>query len=116
MPTIRESVCCKEIEQTSAKLNDLDVDTRVDCITLHPGFGGVCLDPWVLETACYAVQQTYGRNHIASQAGYSQNESVKHLPTIEQSHLMFLCSLADNIVMLPIGSLPCGAGGILVST
>ena len=32
----------------------------VGCITLHPGFQTVCLDPWVLQTAYYSYGQHYG--------------------------------------------------------
>ena len=36
----------------------------VGCITLHPGFQGVCLNPWVLETAYYSYQQHYGEHAV----------------------------------------------------
>ena len=28
-----------------------EVEKDVQCITMHPGFGSVCLDRWVLQTA-----------------------------------------------------------------
>ncbi len=37
---------------------------EVGCITLHPGFQNVCLDPWVLETAYYSFRQHYGEHAI----------------------------------------------------
>ena len=36
----------------------------VGCITLLPGFQGVCLNPWVLETAYYSYQQHYGEHAV----------------------------------------------------
>ena len=53
---------------------ELDLEASVVCITQHPGYNSVCLDPWVLETATNAVRQSYGSDHVASQAGHSQNE------------------------------------------
>ena len=32
---------------------------NIKCITQHPGFEGVCLNPWVLETAYYSYRQQY---------------------------------------------------------
>ena len=34
-------------------------DLTIRCITEHPGFEGVCLNPWVLETAYYQYRQDY---------------------------------------------------------
>ena len=62
MTTAIESLCCKEIAQTS---NMLTADgVNVGCITLHPGFAGVCLNPWVLQTAYFDYRQQYGENAI----------------------------------------------------
>ena len=60
MPTVRESVCCKEIDRVVAKMDayadaaNVDADAgnnndvaSLDCITHHPGFQTVCLDCWV---------------------------------------------------------------------
>ena len=74
MLTARESICCREIQECSYKLDELDLDASVVCITQHPGFNSVCLDPWVLETVTNAVRQSYGSAHVSSQAGNSQNE------------------------------------------
>ena len=72
MLTARESICCREVQECSYKLEELDLDASVVCITQHPGFNSVCLDPWVLETVTNAVCQSY--NYVSSQAGNSQNE------------------------------------------
>ena len=61
MPTARESVCCQEIPEVEEKLRELDVQ-NTDCITDHEGFGSVCLDRWVLQTAASQMHQQYGRN------------------------------------------------------
>ena len=64
MPTARESICCKEVERVVGKMDGYaegDEDaSSLDCITSHPGFGTVCLDKWVLETAYYQYRQQYG--------------------------------------------------------
>jgi len=46
MPTGIECICCAEIPQIAEKASS----EGVECIVLHPGFPGVCLDPWVLQT------------------------------------------------------------------
>ena len=54
MPTALVSICCREISQVKEK-----TDTEgIQCITLHPGFGGV----WVLQTAFYSYHQQYGES------------------------------------------------------
>ena len=70
MPTIRESVCYRETPETEEELEELDIPRNISCITEHPGFAGVCLDPWVLQTAAYHIRHSYGHGVIA-QAGPS---------------------------------------------
>ena len=55
--------CCHECEKTKSKIDEGNnqVDQQFVCITSHPGFRSVCLDPWVLETAYYAYRQDWGR-------------------------------------------------------
>lgn len=57
METVPECVCCKELERVATLMEEEDVQT---CITDHPGFQSVCLDPWVLRTAYYAYRQQHG--------------------------------------------------------
>ncbi|OCT72909.1 hypothetical protein XELAEV_18035890mg [Xenopus laevis] len=40
-------LCCQDIQEMLTKT----VDVRVSCITCHPGFKAVVLNPYVLETA-----------------------------------------------------------------
>ena len=70
MPTVRESVCCREITEIESKLEELDGDPSITCITDHPGFNGVCLDQWVLQTAFYHIRHSYG-SAIVTQVGPS---------------------------------------------
>ncbi|XP_071837202.1 uncharacterized protein [Apostichopus japonicus] len=56
MPTARECRCCREIE----KVRNVMDEEGAACITLHPGFEAVCLNPWVLQTAYYVYRQQYG--------------------------------------------------------
>ncbi|WAR05113.1 P2RX7-like protein [Mya arenaria] len=61
MHTERESVCCRDVEQTNFKLDVFNEEAHdIECITDHPGFGTVCLDRYVLETAYYQYRQQYG--------------------------------------------------------
>jgi hypothetical protein len=59
MPAVRESVCCKEINQVVQKMDNIEAD--LNCITEYPGFHSVCLDQWVLETAYFQYRQQYGQ-------------------------------------------------------
>ena len=47
MSTTEECICCCEIAQVVAKLED----GGAPCITEHEGFDAVCLNRWVLQTA-----------------------------------------------------------------
>ena len=60
MPTGIECRCCSEINQVMAKRLAEDVG----CITLHPGFQAVCLNPWVLQTAYFTYRQQYGGSAV----------------------------------------------------
>ena len=46
--------CC-EIFQTVDKITE----TGALCITQHEGFEAVCLNVWVLQTACFQYYQQY---------------------------------------------------------
>lgn len=46
-----------------AKVQELESDTAIKCITEHPGFRTVCLDIWVLQTAYFHYRQEHG--HMA---------------------------------------------------
>ncbi|XP_022111657.1 uncharacterized protein LOC110990883 [Acanthaster planci] len=59
MPAVRESLCCKEINQVGQKMDNIEAD--LNCITEHPGFYSVCLDQWVLETVYFQYRQQYGQ-------------------------------------------------------
>ncbi len=56
------SLCCCEVEKVWRKVDKFVNDHRisVECITDHPGFEGVCLNPWVLETVYGYYKQDYG--------------------------------------------------------
>ena len=45
-----------------------DPSSEATCITEHPGFCGVCLDMWVLQTTAHHIRHTHGQGAIA-QAG-----------------------------------------------
>ena len=55
MPTVTECLCCCEIEVIAKKKEGI-----AQCIVQHPGFDGVCLNVWVLQTAFYTFRQHYG--------------------------------------------------------
>ena len=58
MPTVRESICCCEIERVELKMNESE--NSVCCITEHEGFSSVCLNVWVLQTAYCSYRYHYG--------------------------------------------------------
>jgi len=66
MPRETESVCCQEIEAVRNQNLELVAEgireEPPNCIVDHPGFEGVCLNRWVLETAWYQYRQYYGNN------------------------------------------------------
>ena len=61
MPTVRESICCREISVIDNKLQETSSGNPC-CITEHEGFQPVCLDVWVLQTAGFQTQQEFGRH------------------------------------------------------
>ena len=62
MPTERECRCCKECAKVVEKMKiyNKNFDGNVECITVHPGFEGACLNIWALETAYKQYRQQYG--------------------------------------------------------
>ena len=56
MDTVKESICCKEIQQM-AKLME---DEGVSCIVDHPRFRSGCLDEWTLHIAYLGYRQQHG--------------------------------------------------------
>uniref|UniRef100_T1ILK0 Uncharacterized protein n=1 Tax=Strigamia maritima TaxID=126957 RepID=T1ILK0_STRMM len=60
MNTDIECKCCLEI----SKLEDKCKEENISCITNHPGFEGVCLNPWVLQTAYRGYRQQYGESAV----------------------------------------------------
>ena len=59
MPTSGECICCCEVDKVVSKMEE----TGASCITEHEGFGAVCLNRWVLQTAYFQYRQQYG-NHL----------------------------------------------------
>ena len=53
MPTVKESVCCKEIGRVVEKMDSYEGADDLDCITTHPGFRTVCLDRYVSHLEYY---------------------------------------------------------------
>lgn len=58
-----ECVCCQEIERVkrlnSEAVEDRELQVEPPCVTQHPGFSAVCLNPYVLRTAWYQYRQQY---------------------------------------------------------
>ena len=57
-PTVRECLCCKEVD----KITDIMTEgvTHAQCICEQSGFHPVCLDRYVLQVAYYQYRQQYG--------------------------------------------------------
>lgn len=47
METVAECVCCRDYPAAVRKQQG-----RQSCVTSHPDFEGLCLDPGVLQLAC----------------------------------------------------------------
>ena len=62
MPTAAESVCCREIEATDQKINE--IEAKINCITEHEGFEPVCLNIWVLQAGFFMYRQHYGTRDV----------------------------------------------------
>ena len=59
MSTRDECLCYREIIRVVGKVDDL-CDPYILCITDHPGFSPVCLNPWVLQASHYQYRQEHG--------------------------------------------------------
>ena len=53
MPTSVESVCCREV----SKVEEYMDEAKVECMTVHEGFIGACLNRYVVEMSLYAYVQ-----------------------------------------------------------
>ncbi|XP_070552819.1 P2X purinoceptor 7-like [Ptychodera flava] len=55
-------ICCCEVAKVNEEVDKWVSTSRqsCDCITEHPGFDAVCLNPWVLRTAYRQYRQHYG--------------------------------------------------------
>ncbi|XP_071479040.1 uncharacterized protein [Diadema antillarum] len=84
MPTLRESVCCKEVARVVETMddvtNELDGEETdpLDCITAHPGFSPVCLNRWVLKTAYHQYRQQYGDQERVDASINQRNRHVAY--------------------------------------
>ena len=59
MESVEESYCCQGKKTVFAKMEELssEPDSReLNCITEHPRFQSVCLNPWSLEMAYMYLQ------------------------------------------------------------
>uniref|UniRef100_T1JEN2 P2X purinoreceptor 7 intracellular domain-containing protein n=1 Tax=Strigamia maritima TaxID=126957 RepID=T1JEN2_STRMM len=70
MNTDIECKCCLEI----SKLEDKCKEENISCITNNPGFEGVCLNPWVLQTAYRGYRQQIGESAVEG----TLNEKYRH--------------------------------------
>ncbi|KAK3107285.1 hypothetical protein FSP39_011135, partial [Pinctada imbricata] len=57
MSTSRECICCHEIQKVTEVRQEFP---EKRCIIEHPGFGSICLDPFVLRVAYYGYRHHYG--------------------------------------------------------
>ena len=62
MPTITESICCHDIPEVLARMEEEFSEVEGKCITEHEGFDPVCLNPHTLRTAYFAYRQQYNVN------------------------------------------------------
>ena len=104
MPTARECLCCKEVDEVSAVMQEFP---DISCVTDHPGFQPVCLDVNVLRTAYYSYRQHY-------------NEEIENLPeyviflTFLQHFLVILFNLENKLVIMKSTVVPGGTYSFFV--
>ena len=58
-PSEGECLCCAEV----GKIAEVWGEGHIGCITTHPGFDPVCLNPHTLDVAYLAYKQQYGNAH-----------------------------------------------------
>ncbi|KAK7173260.1 hypothetical protein R3I93_003161 [Phoxinus phoxinus] len=58
MDTGLERLCCREVRQVVDKCAEAEL--QPGCMTQHPGFEAVCLNPWVLQVEYASLVQYYG--------------------------------------------------------
>ncbi|KAG1696945.1 hypothetical protein GQR58_006144 [Nymphon striatum] len=76
MTTANECICCREIVEVNNKL--IEYAPPINCITDHPGFLSVCLDPYVLEAAYKAYKQNYGDMKVTNEDRQTFFNHQKH--------------------------------------
>lgn len=57
MPLPRENVCCNEIPEVVAKMEE--ANPMPECMTDHPGLDPTSLNPWGLQCAWLGYKQQY---------------------------------------------------------
>ena len=60
---VRAEECrrCMEVNRCIERMEEVEKD--VQCITMHPGFGSVCLERWVLQTAGIGLKTKFKKSY-----------------------------------------------------
>ncbi|KAK3747404.1 hypothetical protein QZH41_012091 [Actinostola sp. cb2023] len=86
----KECQCCHELESCMDSLdNELvlqEVETRPNCITLHPGFTPVCLNKWSLRSSAKKYKTTDKRRYRQTGA---ENEFLRATAYREFTQLVY---------------------------
>jgi len=64
MNTERESICCSEVEELVQLLDEIETESRPQCITQHTDFTNVCLCRAVLTVSLYSHRHRYGTSDV----------------------------------------------------
>ena len=99
MPTAMKTVCCleiTEIEDKMSELQTLDPNREATCITEHPGFSGVCLDMWVLQTIAHQICPTHCQGAIARAGRPHKYVASRPLSTFCELHFALLHQTVGN--------------------
>ena len=63
MLAVDDTFCCFEVAKVKEKLKYIytmhGLVTTAYCITRHPEFQSVCLDPWTMQVAYFASRQEH---------------------------------------------------------
>ena len=72
-----ECKCCMEFSKIVDKISE--VVEHPSCITLHHGFGLVCLNRWVLQTAWFQYKQQYANTYEGSEHKLNRHIAYRQL-------------------------------------
>ena len=87
-----------------SELQTLDPNSEATSITEHPGFSGVCLDMWVLQTTAHQIRHTHGQGAIARAGPTRKYVTSRPLATFCELHFALSHHTVGNTATSHINS------------